>query len=448
MPRQAPFRLTDRKVASLKTDRPKGQQFADSDLAGFGVTVFPTGRRVFWIRCRTPSGARKRIPIGRDRSITATEAREEAERILRRYERGGADVPTVAEWIDTYLAGVEKRKKRPADDRMYLGRAKARFGQRQLDEIRAEEVERAMGAVEQDVIARHQARIQAARAALDRARAERKPSEELEARVARLEAIRQPGRTAANRWLAAVRACFQAAWRAELTSENPAARVRKYREAPPRAVTLSESELTALEEAVAELGERGFVHAEAAFVLLLDTGARASEVLRARWEDFDLDRGLWRIPSSKSGRPQVVPLASQTANLLSTVLRFGAYVVPGETTDRPRHDLRAFWRGLKAAVAAKLTAQGLPTDHWGQVRIHDLRRTFGERVARTRGLHHASKLLRHGDVKVTEQVYAPLGIEDLRRTMEEIQRPRKARLAAAGGKVVFINRATREEKSS
>jgi integrase len=49
----------------------------------------------------------------------------------------------------------------------------------------------------------------------------------------------------------------------------------------------------------------------------------------------------------------------------------------------------------------------------GDVTIHDIRRTYGLHVARTAGLHIASKLLRHGDVRITEKVYAPLGLGDL-----------------------------------
>ncbi|HQR44587.1 MAG TPA: hypothetical protein PK598_01065 [Thermoanaerobaculia bacterium] len=53
------------------------------------------------------------------------------------------------------------------------------------------------------------------------------------------------------------------------------------------------------------------------------------------------------------------------------------------------------------------------------VHIHDLRRTFGLHVAKAAGLHVASKLLRHGDVRITERVYAPLGIETLRAAVEK-----------------------------
>lgn len=66
------------------------------------------------------------------------------------------------------------------------------------------------------------------------------------------------------------------------------------------------------------------------------------------------------------------------------------------------------------------------------VTIHDLRRTFGLHIAQRAGLHVASKLLRHSDIRITERVYVPLGFEALREAIEENQRER--------GKVVAFKR--------
>jgi len=58
------------------------------------------------------------------------------------------------------------------------------------------------------------------------------------------------------------------------------------------------------------------------------------------------------------------------------------------------------------------------------VTIHDVRRTFGLHVTRTAGLHVASKLLRHSDIRVTQKVYAPLDLAELREAMGATQRRR------------------------
>jgi hypothetical protein len=43
----------------------------------------------------------------------------------------------------------------------------------------------------------------------------------------------------------------------------------------------------------------------------------------------------------------------------------------------------------------------------------------------------ASKLLRHSDIRVTEKVYAPLGIDSLREAVEDTQRRRKEEVVAS-----------------
>jgi integrase len=72
-------------------------------------------------------------------------------------------------------------------------------------------------------------------------------------------------------------------------------------------------------------------------------------------------------------------------------------------------DLRRAWSTVRKAAEVE------------GVTIHDLRRTFGLHVAKRAGLHVASKLLRHSDIRVTERVYAPLGMDDLRTAVAGMQ---------------------------
>ena len=85
---------------------------------------------------------------------------------------------------------------------------------------------------------------------------------------------------------------------------------------------------------------------QVAFVLLLDTGARLSEVLRAKWEDFELDpedhSGTWRIPSPKAAKPQAVPILPHVGAVIAATPRLEekrAYLVPGRNALVPRTDL-------------------------------------------------------------------------------------------------------------
>jgi len=49
---------------------------------------------------------------------------------------------------------------------------------------------------------------------------------------------------------------------------------------------------------------------------LLKTGCRKREALDARWEDFDVERRLWRIPVTKAGKPRWVPIGDGLMRLM------------------------------------------------------------------------------------------------------------------------------------
>ena len=62
----------------------------DHDLPGFGVRVFPSGRRSFILRYRLPGSRQKETAtIGTYGQITLTQARTRAKALLQRVRLGG-----------------------------------------------------------------------------------------------------------------------------------------------------------------------------------------------------------------------------------------------------------------------------------------------------------------------------------------------------------------------
>ncbi|MGZ5380904.1 MAG: tyrosine-type recombinase/integrase [Thermoanaerobaculia bacterium] len=174
---------------------------------------------------------------------------------------------------------------------------------------------------------------------------------------------------------------------------------------------LTDDEMVAVAGAIATDEDE---YARAGLRLLVETGARLSEALRAKWEDVDLEDGTWRVPSPKSGHPQIIPLPRSTVALLRRLPRVEKcpYIVVGRHGDRPRTDLRDAWARVKTTAAK--TAPNVADVH-----VHDLRRSFGLSIARSHGLHVASRLLRHANTTVTEQVYAPRGLDELREASQK-----------------------------
>jgi integrase len=366
-------KLTKRVIDALPLPEGKSSRrfYYDCDLAGFGIMVRSSGRKVFVVQYG-PSRARKRMALGPYGPLTPDAARAMAREILGKVVAGNdplaerekaRGVPTFQEWAESYMVEVERRKKEIRKDRYFLLTVSIpRLGGKRLDEITVEDVRRLFEAIT--------------------------------ARGTRIQA---------NRWLGSIRACLQAAWREDKIPTNPAMKVKPNPENPPRDRVLSDDELRRLLAAVDALPD---VHVRAAFALLIETGARLSEVLRAEWSHFDLDQGIWRMPKTKSGRPQFLPLAPSTVATLASLPRRGRFVVEGRAPDRPRTDLKRPWELIQQRADIL------------DVHMHDLRRTFGLHIARRSGLHVASRLLRHSDIRVTERVYAPLGFAELREAME------------------------------
>lgn len=389
----ANIKLTKRAVDSLSTDRSRGERHFDTDVRGFFVAVYPAvrtadgrpmpGKKVFGVMYG-PAHKRRNFKIGPFGTFTVEEARKRAAEILRGVAVGEdprlrrknqVAALTFGEWAKTYLEIIQPRVRTFKEIKRLLTIATEQWADQPLANLGVEDVEGLFALV------------------------------------------RERGNITANRWLTVVRACLQAAWRRERIPMNPALRVKPLPENPPRNRVLSDKELS---KVLVEVDKIKDPFVKAAFYLLIETGARRSEVLRARWEDFDLEGKLWRLPRPKSGRPQMIPLADSTVALLRKLphLKGCPYIVPGrphrkgELVEKARYDLRKPWEGIQERA-------NIPDVH-----IHDIRRTFGLHVARKAGLHIASKLLRHSSINVTERVYAPLGIDELRRAMESVNNDR------------------------
>jgi integrase len=73
------------------------------------------------------------------------------------------------------------------------------------------------------------------------------------------------------------------------------------------------------------------------------TAARSGEALGARWEEIDLDRGMWTVPPQrmKGGREHRVPLSGRALEILRAMheVRCGEYVFPGQRANKPLSDM-------------------------------------------------------------------------------------------------------------
>ncbi len=77
-------------------------------------------------------------------------------------------------------------------------------------------------------------------------------------------------------------------------------------------------ELPEFLEALDRNDARLFARTRRAIRLLMLTFTRTTELIHAKWDEFDLDEGMWQIPAErmKMGKPHLVPLSTQVIALL------------------------------------------------------------------------------------------------------------------------------------
>jgi len=201
----------------------------------------------------------------------------------------------------------------------------------------------------------------------------------------------------------------------KLIPANPARGV-KLLKGGKRERFLSEAELAGLAEALAEMeAERRLSPSAATAIrLLLLSGCRKSEILSLRWEWVDIERGLLRLPDSKTGA-KVVPLAAAAVKLLAELPRRGAYVLPAAKGAAHYTGLQKDWERVRARAGLAGT------------RIHDLRHSFASfAVADGNSLYLIGKVLGHKQARTTE-IYAHLADDPIRAVADRTA----ARIAAA-----------------
>jgi integrase len=139
--------------------------------------------------------------------------------------------------------------------------------------------------------------------------------------------------------------------------------------------------------------------------LSLFTGQRKGNILAMRWDQIDLDARVWRIPMTKNGRPQLVPLEDAEVKILESRKDNGSeWVFPGRSDGAAGHMIYPThgWRRILDRAGIK----GLT--------LHDLRRTLASYMVDTgASLAVIGKTLGHQHQSST-QIYARLSLDPVR----------------------------------
>jgi integrase len=370
-------KLTKRAVDALE---PAAKDYFvwDSQIAGFGLRVMPSGAKTYQAQYRK-GGRTRRVSVGRHGKITVEEARKLAKEITGQVAKGenpAEDIsqhrkaPTVAALCERFFEAHAKERCKPSTQKEYR-RAIDLFIVPAIGSFKVVDVER------RDIAELHH-------------RFRDKPYQ-------------------ANRTLGVLSKMFNLAeiWGLRPDGSNPCRHVPKYREIK-RERYLNQNELQRLGHVLSEVERDGtetpFV--VAAFRLLLLTGCRLGEIQTLKW-DYITDTGM-ELPDTKTGARRI-PLPQPARDLLTHLPRSpgNPYVIEGKIAGKYATDLQHPWRRIRARA-------GL-----AGVRIHDLRHTYASNaVSSGMPIQMVGRLLGHSQIQTTMR-YAHLADDPVRQAAEE-----------------------------
>ncbi len=369
-------------VGRLKAD--SDTVFWDSELQGFGVRVYASGRKNYVAQTRAGGPHPVRVTIGRVGVITPEEARRRAAQIISRIKAGEEPVPepeavtlakgpTVGELVETYLKEVVEVRLKPKSAKTYRG---------PIDN----HILPAFG---------------------------RKPALSVDhaAVSAFHHALRETPRMA-NQAVEVLFRIYRAAEERETIPEgsNPCRQIAMNR--PRRHERfLTDEEFQRLGWALDEAEEKGGARMYAAMAvrLLLLTGCRKNEIVYLHWDHVDLDDGEMRLPDTKTG-PRTVQLSPAAVELLERIPRADGnpHVIAGARGGKAMSHLQAHWAVIRKRAGLE------------DMRLHDCRHSFASRaLALGESLPMIGRMLGHSEVKTTAR-YAHLARDSVHEAGERV----------------------------
>lgn len=327
-------KLTKRTIEGLEI-RGKDYLVWDTEISGFGVRVYASGRKSYLVQYRAAGRTRRRA-IGQHGVLTAEEARTEARKLLGEVARGGNPAedrqrqlraPTIASLCDRFLEDYAAHHCKPSTRKGYeiviRTCIKPALGPRKIVDVMRSEI------------------------------------------VEFHHSLRDKPYTA-NRAVSILSKMFNLAedWGLRSDGSNPARRIQKFREEEKKRY-LSDFEQGRLGQALAHALETGqeTPHAVSAIYLLMLTGCRLGEILTLRWE-YVTPHHL-ELPDSKTGRRRI-PLPREAYDILMSLPRRDGnpYVILGDTEEGHLVNLQKPWLRIRKAAGLE------------DVRMHDLRHTY------------------------------------------------------------------------
>ena len=354
-------------TAQCEPGKRKTDYYSDAYI-GFGIEVRISGSKSYFQRYHDQNGRQRQVTIAKYSDAKFEDAKKMAQKIRSEAVLGGDPalkkekkkaIPLYRELAEMHLTYAATHHRSDGAQRILKNHVIPRFGKMRLDEIKQQDITKWLAEKRQEMAP---------------------------ASVAKLKTTLSKSFELARQW--------------ELFDGNPTKHAwsEKYNNARERYLTSDEANALKL---ACDCSPNQLLSAIVG--LLMTTGARKSELLKAKWSDIDLVKRTWTLNMTKNGRGRHVPLSQAAMDIICKLPRYPgcSWLLANPRTMLPFSDIkRSFMQARKLA--------GLD-----DICLHSLRHSYASALAGSGvDLYTVGKLLGHVNVASTAR-YAHLANDTL-----------------------------------
>ncbi len=370
--------LTQAFVKRVECDSQKNkQEYYDKEIQGFILEVRANGTKTYYVRTKGADCKRKSKKIGDAKIIDIKSARIKAIKIKRAIEEQKdivlgkstkdkkASIITIGEFYEQYyLPHIKKHiKSYETNISVFKNHILPLFTNIPMDEISKASIMK----LHSDMVVKKKLAL-----------------------------------ATANKVLIFLSNAFNVAKELEIDGidVNPASGIKEFKLNNAKERYLTKDETKRLLEAINSTEQN--IHLKYIVPMLILTGARRGEVLKAKHEDFNLTQNTWTIPTSKNGKKRILPITPQLLELYKSIPKDDSpYLFTSPITNKPYVTIYNSWNTARIKAGLK------------DVRIHDLRHSYASALVNGgRSLYEVQTLLGHSTPTMTQR-YAHLSNESL-----------------------------------
>jgi len=355
-------------LAQCEPGKRKTDYYSDTQI-GFGLECRASGGKSYFQRYFDQHGRQRQVTIAGQSEVKFEDAKKAAQKVRSEAVLGGdpagkketqKSVPLYRELADMHITYAASHHRSDGAQRILRNHVIPRFGRLRLDEIKQQDITKWLAEKRQGGLA--------------------------PASIAKIKTVMSKSFELARQW--------------ELFDGNPTKHSWKETYNNARERYLTSEEAHALKLACECSANPQLKHIVG---LLLLTGARKSELLKAKWSDIDIEKRTWTLNMTKNGRRRHIPLSLGAMAVIGRLPKYDGclWLLPNPKTLLPFTDVKRSWMQVRKAAGLN------------DVHLHDLRHSFASNLVNGGvDILRVSRLMGHVNLASTSR-YSHLAADQL-----------------------------------